>query len=94
MTTKYFVCINCEQPTSKLTKYKSSFAIEIALWLFGFIFCIAAGWFVLIIPILFTVYRTFFTSRACEHCGSTNLIPMNSVKGKKIMTEYIRQQEQ
>jgi hypothetical protein len=68
------ICTRCESLTKAHMVTPGSFLVEILLWL-AFIFP----------GILYTMWRYTQKGYRCQACGSSELIPMSSPKGKVIL---------
>lgn len=71
------ICSNCgfTGPAKKVTK--GSTLMELVLWL-CFIFP----------GLLYSMWRLSSKHMACPQCGSTQLIPLDSPRGKKLQQEF------
>jgi uncharacterized membrane protein YqaE (UPF0057 family) len=73
---KPVVCSACGHVGGGNTKVKGNIFIEIVLWL-----CF-------IVPgLIYSIWRSSSRYKACPSCGSTNLIPIDSPVGSKIIAE-------
>lgn len=74
--TKQLICIRCNSIGASTTKTKGSFFIELLLWL-----CF-------IIPgIIYSIWRLTTKYKACRFCGSADLVPEDSPRGKFMVSE-------
>lgn len=70
------ICSNCGQISSGKTTVRGSLALEIVLWFF------------LLIPgIIYSVWRSSSRHKTCPACGSTNLVPLDTPNGKRLLEE-------
>ena len=70
-------CLEQIQPKSVV---KGSFIIELALWLSAFV------WLPLIVlGMVYTLWRVFSWHKACLRCGSNELVPLNSERARPLM---------
>lgn len=76
MSQKY-ICSQCGHVSSSQTAIKGSFGVEIVLWL-----CF------LVPGIIYSVWRSSSRHKVCPSCKSTNLVPVDSPVGKKMLAEY------
>lgn len=70
------ICSACGHVGSSKTAIKGSMGVEILL----FIFFIIPG-------VIYSIWRSSSRYRTCSSCGSTNLIPLNSPVGKKLLAD-------
>ncbi len=71
------ICTNCGTAGRPKSKTRGSFIIEIILWL------------MMIIPgIIYTLWRLTTTEKVCRACGSPNMVPLKSPKGKKLQLQF------
>ena len=80
------LCTNCETQTYGKSKAHGSFILEFALWLIFIVIAeLGSGYIVLLLPLMYTLYRFFNQANVCTSCESTNLIPVTSNKAQKII---------
>jgi len=73
---KQLICSACGQVGEGKTKIKGNGLIEVILWL-----CF-------IIPgIIYSIWRSSSRHKICSACGATNLIPIDSPIGKKLLVD-------
>ena len=66
-------CTNCETADYPKKHTKGSILIELVLWL------------MLIVPgLIYSIWRLSTRANVCKHCGSANLVPMDSPAGRRI----------
>jgi predicted RNA-binding Zn-ribbon protein involved in translation (DUF1610 family) len=70
------ICKTCGFHGSSTTATKGSFLIEVILWL-----CF------LIPGLIYSIWRISSRSDACPKCGSSEVIPIDSPLGRKLMQE-------
>lgn len=71
------ICANCGFMGQAKKVTKGSFLIELALWL-----CF-------IIPgLIYSLWRLTTKHLACPKCNATNLVPLDSPRGKKLQQEF------
>jgi predicted RNA-binding Zn-ribbon protein involved in translation (DUF1610 family) len=76
LKSKEFICGNCGYIGKTKKATKGSFWIELALWLF------------LILPgLIYSIWRITSRHFICPTCGSPELIPVDSPRGKKLIKE-------
>lgn len=74
--TKQLICAGCGSIEKTKREVKGNLAVEIVLWL-----CF-------IIPgLIYSLWRQGTYHNACAVCGGTNLIPLNSPVGQKLLKE-------
>ncbi len=74
MTNLQYICKDCGNPTIPQCKAKGSFLVELLLWCF------------FIIPgIIYSLWRMGSKGYVCQHCGSTLVIPTNTVAGQELL---------
>ena len=73
---KQLICSACGHVGGGQSKIKGNGFIELILWL-----CF------LIPGIIYSIWRSSSRYKACPSCGSTNLIPIDSPVGKKLLTD-------
>jgi hypothetical protein len=77
------ICSACGHIGSSKTAVKGSILIEIVLWL-----CF-------IIPgIIYSLWRSSSRYKTCPKCGGTNLIPLDSPIGQKLLADQDKTLEQ
>lgn len=70
------ICANCGYEGQPRSVTKGSFAIELLLWL-----CF-------IIPgLLYSLWRLSSRHSGCPQCGATNMVPLDSPRGRKLHDE-------
>ena len=70
------VCESCNEQTMSVTKMKGTMLINIVL-----LVC-------MVVPgVLYFVWRLTTKHKACGSCGSDQILPINSLKGKKLLKE-------
>lgn len=74
MNTK--VCTCCGSFGAPKKQAQGSMVLELVLWCMF----IAPGF-------LYSIWRTFTKRLVCRSCGSTDLVPPNSLMGQKILKE-------
>ena len=84
------VCLDCGTLNSGRRTVPGSFLAEIGVWLVCVFFGASTGmWFVLLLPLGYTLYRMVWRKRACTACGSGRLAPEHSPAGRH-MIETLR----
>jgi hypothetical protein len=74
---KEFICGNCGSMGKAKRAVKGSFWIELLLWL-----CF-------ILPgLIYSIWRLTSRHSACQECGSSELVPVDSPRGKKLIAEF------
>lgn len=77
------ICSACGHVGSSKTAVKGNILIEIVLWLF------------LIIPgLIYSIWRSSSRYKKCVVCGSTNLVPIDTPVGRKMLAEQGKTVEQ
>lgn len=77
--TKQIVCNNCFYAGKARKKTRGNILVEIVLWL------------TFIVPgIIYSLWRLTSKYYACPQCGSRDLIPADSPRGKMILNEINR----
>ncbi len=79
MFERKIVCLNCESIGPVKTRVAGSPALEIFLYL-------ATFWLFFIPAIIYTVWRAGQAYQSCKVCGSRNVVPVESPKGREIMS--------
>ena len=70
------ICPNCGYTGKAKSITKGSILIELVLWLF------------FIIPgLIYSLWRLTTRHPACPQCGATNMVPLDSPRGKKLQAE-------
>ncbi len=70
------ICSACGHVGSSKTAVKGNILIEIILWLF------------FIIPgLIYSIWRSSSRYKKCVVCGSTNLVPVDTPVGRKMLAE-------
>jgi len=81
--TNQLICSQCGYTGEAKTAIKGSMGIELILWIF------------FIIPgLIYSVWRSGSRHKSCPVCGSTNLIPINSPVGKKLLADQGKKPEE
>ena len=76
MAQQQLICSACGHVGKPKSSVKGSILIEIFLW------------FLLLVPgIIYSVWRLTTRHKACAKCGSSNLIPVDSPVGKKLLAD-------
>ena len=71
------ICSNCGHMGQAKKITKGSTLIELVLWL-----CF-------IIPgLIYSLWRLTSRHLACEKCGASNMVPLDSPRGKKLQQEF------
>ena len=73
---KQMVCAHCGCTEKPKIKTKGSFAVEILLYIFGFI----GG-------MIYTAWRKSNMVEICAACGAEDFIPVDSPKGRKLIAD-------
>ncbi len=76
-----FVCRNCGSKGLAKKTTKGSLWIEVILWLCFFV----PG-------IIYSIWRLVTRYPACKACGSPEIVPVESPKGKELVKLYENQQ--
>jgi hypothetical protein len=80
---KKLICSACGHIGSSKTAVKGNLLIEIILWCF------------FIIPgLIYSVWRSSSRYKKCSACGATNLIPLDSPVGQKLLADQGKTLEQ
>jgi hypothetical protein len=75
-SSKKFVCTQCGYVGVSKSKHKGGCGVEVLLWLF------------FIIPgIIYSIWRASSKQQVCPMCEGSTLIPTDSPRGKKILSE-------
>lgn len=73
------VCTACGHHGPTAFKTKGSLMIEVVLWL------------MFLVPgLVYSLWRLSTRTPACTKCGSTQLVPLDSPVGKRLMAEYAK----
>lgn len=73
---KEVICANCLAVGKPKNFIKGNFLTELVLWL------------LLIVPgLLYSLWRLNTRAKVCRECGSDQIIPANSPRGKKLLEE-------
>lgn len=73
------ICADCGSHVDGRRAIQGSFLIELCLWIF-----------MLLPGILYSIWRLTTRHRACEKCGSRNLVPADSPRGKDLAMRFNR----
>lgn len=71
------ICAACGTVGKAKTVTRGSLLIEIMLWLFF-----------LVPGLIYTVWRLTTRGSACASCGSSELVPVTSPRGRELMARY------
>ncbi|OGM97322.1 MAG: hypothetical protein A2735_03060 [Candidatus Yanofskybacteria bacterium RIFCSPHIGHO2_01_FULL_41_21] len=88
MNDKNLICGSCghTNPAKRVTR--GTFLAEITLWVTALFLLFAIpfiGGVLIVIAIVYSVWRLLSRRTKCQYCGNTNLIPINSPIGKKLL---------
>lgn len=75
--TKQLICSGCGSVGKTKREVKGNLAVEIVLWLFF-----------LIPGLIYSLWRQGTYHEICAVCGSTNLIPVGSPVGQKLLRDH------
>ena len=82
MSSKMLVCTQCGYVGKSEGAIKGSALVEIFLW------------FLLIVPgVIYSAWRSSSRYKVCPKCKSPNLIPMDSPRAQKILSESMSKEE-
>ena len=87
MENKNLICSSCGHANSAKRVTRGTFLAEVALWLVAIflIFVIPLiGGVLIVVAIIYSVWRLLSRRTECRHCGNTNLIPADSPMGEKL----------
>ncbi|MCP1675437.1 hypothetical protein J2T57_002587 [Natronocella acetinitrilica] len=71
------VCADCATVANPKRKPRGSMGVEIILWL------------LFIIPgLIYSIWRQSTYRATCPECGSDNLVPLNTPRGRKLAAEF------
>jgi len=74
---KELICSNCGYKGKPKKVTKGSIFIEIILWI------------AFIIPgVIYSIWRLTSRNEACPQCGATNMVPLDSPRGRKLVEEF------
>ena len=81
------VCTECGYVGRPIPQLKSSFAVDVGMWLyFAFLTALSQFFPLLLIPLAWTIYHIArFNSVKCPKCESLEMVRMNSKKGKRAL---------
>jgi hypothetical protein len=83
------ICATCEKSATGKKITSGSFIGEVAIWIITFMVAsIFDLWILLILPFIYSVIRTTSKKTVCEYCGSTELIPINSPRAQRILSQH------
>lgn len=85
-TSKNFVCTTCGYVGKPRNKVKGSFVAEIVLWLLGIGSLLIFPPLVLI-PIVYSLWRLLARTRVCKKCENTMVIPTDTPRGKELLAK-------
>jgi len=73
---KALICPNCGTTGLPKTFTKGSILMELCLWL------------LFLIPgLIYSLWRISSRYKGCRQCGATNLVPLDSPRGKQLASE-------
>jgi len=76
MAAKDIICSNCGYTGKPKILVKGSMSTEILLWI------------LLIVPgLIYSLWRSGSRYKGCPQCGSADLVPLDSPRGKKLSAE-------
>lgn len=79
-------CNACHHVGEKKKTTSGSFIGEVLVWvLFVFISAGTGAWWLMIVPLVYTVIRAVSSKHTCASCGSTNIIPKDSPAAQKVI---------
>lgn len=76
------ICSNCGVVGNPKTITKGSILVEVALWV---LFCLPG--------IIYTIWRHGSRFEGCRSCGASNLVPLNSPRGRRLQEEFAEEEE-
>jgi hypothetical protein len=82
------VCKQCGVVGNAVRRPPGSFVGELAVWCGGLLVSLLAGWWVMLLPLGFSLYRMIATVRRCKQCDSAELVPPDSPVGRELMSRY------
>ena len=72
-----YICSDCGSSGKPKKITKGIFLIELLLWLF------------LLLPgIVYTLWRKSSQFKGCDTCGSKNIVPIDTPRGKELIKKY------
>ena len=81
------VCKSCHSIMIPKSKVRGMFAVELLLWLVGLFLAPATAGVSLIIGLSYSVWRHMNKTQFCPVCGSTEVVPIDTPIGQKIIKE-------
>lgn len=74
---KELICVSCGSVGRPKVITKGSFILEVVLWLF------------FIVPgVIYSVWRLASKYQACPSCGSKEIVPLDSPRGRELASKY------
>jgi hypothetical protein len=74
---KQIICSDCGTVGTAKSEMKGSIVLELILWL------------LMILPgLLYSLWRLTTKAQVCRSCGSKNLIPVETPKGRALMQQF------
>lgn len=71
------ICAACGTRGTPATHTRGSFWLEVVLWL-----CF------LVPGLIYSIWRLTSRQKVCRACGSTELVPVDSPRGRKLAAEF------
>lgn len=80
------VCRDCGHNARPISKARGYLSVEIMLWLTGFCTILfGIGLVLLVIALIYSVWRLFSREKVCEKCRGTNIIPEDTPNGQQLL---------
>ena len=89
-----YICPNCGQAGSPVTRHSSSFIAELAVWVMCFFISQIFTYLIMLIAFGFSIWRQFSkTGSICKHCQHNGMIPIDTPKGQALFEQYADMQK-
>lgn len=88
MADSNLICTNCGNQAKSVSKAKGSLWIEIMLWIASAL----GGYYIASIfypvGLIYSIYRLLTKAKVCSKCSASNLIPVNTPQGQKLVEGF------
>ena len=93
---KQFVCPACGYVGKPKSMAKGSMVLELLLWLLGLILAIIGLPIVLLVALIYSIWRVTTKFKGCPMCKTAAMIPADSPMGRKLIgpQAHVKQPEE
>ena len=88
MKKKFYICTQCGYVGRPLYKVRGSFLVELILWILGLIALFFLAWWLIFIPLFYSIFRLSGRYQECPQCHLHNtMIPLDSPRGRQLYAQ-------